>query len=181
MSGFRVAAVRPFEEVKPELLEKGLFVLLIGATQIPPHIAMMIHGGIYSLSVKGKKRNVSSNKYLKALKAKGTQILLIEIVPKVTDNAELLTSLNATFNSAPTLGNGVATCLWPVKSFCSDIFYENFYNVKYVFDLIPKLDRIQGLGAAYHINMENDLDDEGGFKLLVYSMDDIQERLSSLV
>ena len=155
--------------------------MLIGATEIPPHIAMIVHGGIYSLSVKGKKRNVSSNKYLKALKAKGTQILLIEVVPKVTDNAELLTSLNATFNSAPALGNGVATCLWPVKSFCSDIFHENFYRVKYVFDLIPKLSEINGLGAAYHINMENNLDEEGGFKLLEYTMEDIQERLSNLV
>jgi len=146
-------------------LESGFFLCLIGTSKIPPHIALIANGKYYSTSVKGVKLGVDFNFLLKILETKKTPTLFLKI-DELIDQPQL-TEVYANYPKLTTN----ESCLFPIRDYFK---LKNWKvdNWAFVFDLIGDLLIKDKIEIAYHLRMEELLENES-FKLREYTKEDI--------
>jgi len=127
-------------------LNKGLWLVLAGLKDVPPHIALISDAKYYSVSVRNVKAGEPVDKFLKAISRHSLPTLFVAI--KAPLHTEFKSGgLQEIFESYTTLGNGEHTCHWPIRDFFVKAFSHEFANVDLVFEL---------LALAQHNNMLND-------------------------
>jgi hypothetical protein len=119
---------------------KGIYLVLVHAKRIPPHIGLMIDGNYHSLAIKGQEVNVAGNALLKNIGLRKIPTLFIKIKkhPVFSNdhlNERFIDQVKQ-FDKVNAEGN---TCLAPVK-----LFFEEFYaidknEVRLIFDLLDRL------------------------------------------
>lgn len=121
-------------------VKKGIYLVLLHANRVPPHIGMMIDNEYHSLTIKGQELNISGNVLLKSIAVRKIPTIFIKIKKHpVFSNQHLNESFVEQvkmFDQVNAEGN---TCLSPIK-----IFFEEFYaikkeNIRLVFDLLDAL------------------------------------------
>lgn len=127
-------------ELKTALVRKGIFLVLLHANRLPPHIGMMIDFTYHSLSIKGAELNIRGEALLKniSLRKIATVMMRIKKHP-VFSNEHLGECFAEMVRQHESLGAGGNTCLSPVK-----LFFEEFYaidkgKIDLVFDLLAAL------------------------------------------
>jgi len=136
--------VKPLTSIK--VLDKGLWLVLAGLKDVPPHIALILDGKYYSVSVRNVKAGEPVDKFLKAISRNSLPTLFVSI--KAPLHTEFKGGgLQEIFESYTALGNGEHTCHWPIRDFFAKAFSHEFAKVDLVFEL---------LALAQHNNMLND-------------------------
>ncbi|HXB12388.1 MAG TPA: hypothetical protein VNZ45_10405, partial [Bacteroidia bacterium] len=102
-------------------LNNGLWLVLAGLKDVPPHIALISEAKYYSVSVRNVKAGEPIDKFLRAISRKSLPTLFVSI------KAPLHTKfkgggLQEIFESYTTLGNGDHTCHWPIRDFFAKAF-----------------------------------------------------------
>jgi len=121
-------------------VKRGIYLVLLHANRVPPHIGMMIDHTYHSLSIKGREVNVSGDALLKNISLRKIPAVFVEIEkhPVFSDShlSESFAEQVMSFDKVNTEGN---TCLSPVR-----LFFEEFYaidkrKISLVFDLLREL------------------------------------------
>ncbi|MES2593330.1 MAG: hypothetical protein V4608_15715 [Bacteroidota bacterium] len=121
-------------------LLKGLYITVIHATRIPPHIGMIAGGSYHSLTVKGQDINTSVSALIKNTNQRKIPSLFIKIKPHSTFSDEYLKEHCITnIQQFPRVDVGIATCLSPIKLFFDEVYNLPVNNVNYLFELVPAL------------------------------------------
>ncbi|MFY9307471.1 MAG: hypothetical protein WAQ28_00330 [Bacteroidia bacterium] len=146
---------QPFNETH---LLKGIYIAVIHATRIPPHIGLIIGGKYHSLTVKGQDINTSIEALVKNSFQRKIPSLFIKIKAHPTFSEGYLKEHFITnIQQFPKVDIGVATCLSPIKLFFNEVFDVRVENINFLFELIPVL-YAEGLiehASALFINEKN--------------------------
>lgn len=170
------------------VLKRDIYLVIMYANRIPPHILLSINGKLFSLSVKGHLLDEDMNLYLRTIMKYKIETLFIKlIVPPVFTMEQLHKTVTQITLSYPRIEPGLTlpdgsqvTCLAPVKEFCNNIYHTDTAGVSFIFDLLPRLEKQGVIGCSYHLNMEKDLLPENNFALNIYSMFEVNENIHTL-
>jgi len=139
-------------------LTKGLWLLLVGVHESPPHIALISGGKYYSLSNRKVDCGTPLERFMNVLERKQVPALFIRLeigeqpqIPKWGLNSaiqspfrgldlniekKINSQLRNIYKNLQPLGNTKQTCLSPIKEFFSEHISTDFASVNYVFELL---------------------------------------------
>lgn len=120
--------------LSPEEVQSGLWLVMAGVDDIPPHIALINDGLYYSVSAKKVETGVPIANFFKAISRKSVPTLFVQI--KESPHLGGVRGAVGAFQKYLTLGNGDHSCLWPVRDVFAEIFSKKYKNASLVFELL---------------------------------------------
>ncbi len=157
---------KPFNE--NELL-KGVYMVVINATRIPPHIGLIIEGKYHSLNIKGQDINTPVAALAKNSMQRKIPSLFIKIKPHYTfSDTYLKEHFITNVQQFKRVDVGIATCLSPVKLFFEEVYNVPMDKINYLFELIPVLYKEQLIEAVSSLFIN-----EQDYTLPIYTMNEI--------
>jgi hypothetical protein len=180
MNDYRINNIVSFPENSEgcALLDSGIFIIVLHAKKTPPHLAISINGLAFSLTVNGPKLDWKCKDLLKLVVSKKIKILFFQLgkIPP-SYSAEKLFSI-AKGHTLYHLEADIhrATCLYPLKCFCSSVYRMNMDKVQFIFDLLPRLYERSIIEACYHQNMKEDIVN-GTYYLGKYTMKEVDNMI----
>lgn len=164
---------KPFRE---EDLLNGIYIAVIHATRVPPHIGMIINKKYHSLTVKGQDINTSPEALIKNTIQRKIPSLFIKIhAHNSFSNTYLAEHLITNIQQFPRVDVGVATCLSPVKLFFEEAYNVPMRNINYLYELLPVLE-LYGLIE----NISSMFIDETKYQLPFYTDKEINEGIKQV-
>ncbi len=156
MSTFEIANIKPLPN--DELLNFGIYLHIVNATTIPPHLVLSINGKVFSLSTKGPVLDGNMEQNLRFLKYKKVKTLFVKLkLPPLVTQEDLLHKIRMITSAYPRVDVGVATCLTPIKDFCKKIYETDASGVQLIFDLLPRLSDKELVEDVFHLHLAADL------------------------
>lgn len=177
---YKISNILPANEA---ILMHDVFLILLYANRIPPHLLVSVNGKIFTLSVKGATVDGALPSLLTLIRRKNIETIFIRLaLPPLFSLEQLKEEIRNCTLAYPRADIGIATCLTPIKDFCHTIYDTELKNVNLIFDLLPKLQERNAMKDCYQINMEKHLSGSS-FALDIYQVNDVYEaiRKSSLV
>ncbi|MCW3101906.1 MAG: hypothetical protein JWO09_346 [Bacteroidetes bacterium] len=155
-----------------ELL-KGLHLVVLHASRIPPHIGLIAGKSYHSLTIKGHETDHSIEALLKNIRMRKIPSLFIKIKPHPTFSEDFLKEhFIQDVQQFPKVSVGGATCLSPVKLFFEKTYGVPVDDVNYLFELLPVLEQNNMIEQASALNIK-----EGAFDLPVYDLKQIHSEI----
>lgn len=179
-TGYKISNVLPATEA---VLMNEVYLVLLHATRVPPHLLVSVNGKIFTLSVKGATVDGELPALITLIRRKNIETLFIRLaLPPLFTLEQLKKEIRNCTLAYPRADIGIATCLTPIKDFCHSVYETGSRNVNLIFDLLPKLQERNAMQGCFHLNMEKHLSGSS-FALDMYEVNDVYEaiRRSSLV
>jgi len=159
---------------KSEQLNNGIYLVVMHANRIPPHIGMVINGYYHSLSIKGQDIKTPVEALIKNIKLRAIPSLFIEI--KQTDSYNDIYLMNRFIESVkqfPKVDVNVATCLSPIKLFFDEVYDISTNEINYLYELLPLLEDNSLIKSSCSLFI-----DEKKYELPFYTMDNIHQEIN---
>jgi hypothetical protein len=159
-------------------VKKGIFVILLHASRVPPHIGLIINGNYHSLTLKGTEPDVDAAILLRSIQQNKTESIFFEIKEHpVFSNDYLKDVFKEILKKYPKIVAGEVTCLSPVSD-----FFEEFYAVlkekdDIIYKLIHKLNENGFISKAFLVNLwyENGL-----VKIPIYNTAQLEQTIKAI-
>lgn len=161
-------------------LERGTWIMLYHVNQVPPHLVLIHDGNYYSLSVKGTKIAEPLESLIRNIQTKQHQCLAFSIDLSSSEIQNKSSLLKKYFEHFEEPEAGVITCLFPIRSALTELLNRYFERCEFVFELYKELKKYNLILNAVQINMNDLLDENGGFHLTVYQREDIDACIDRL-
>ena len=179
-SFYKISNLFPADDV---VLKNDVYLVLLYATRVPPHLLISVNGKIFTLNLTGASVDGELSALLTLIRKKRIETIFIRLsLPPLFTIEQLKEEIRNCTLAYPRVDIGIATCLTPIKDFCHTIYDTETKNVNLIFDLLPKLQERNAMKDCYHLNLEKYLLNDS-FSLNVYQVNDVYEaiRNSSLV
>ena len=177
MSQFKIANIKPL--LHDEFLNSGIYLHIVNATTVPPHLVLSINGKVFSLSTKGPSLDGNMEQTLRFLKFKKVKTLFVKLkLPLLVTQEDLLHKIRLITSAYPRVDVGMATCLTPIKDFCNEVYFTNTNDVQLIFDLLPRLSDQELVEEIYHLHLEDDIK-ENSLLINKYSVFEVNECIYS--
>lgn len=174
ISSFKISNIHSASD---SLLEKDVYLIVIHAAQIPPHLAVAVNGKLFTLTVKGATIDGELSPLLRLIRKKSIETIFIKLaVPSLFTLDQLREEIRKHTLAYPRVDVNIGTCLNPIKDFCSTIYETEIKNVNFLFDLLPQLYGQNIISSCYHLNLDRYLLGNS-FYMNKYSMNDIYESI----
>lgn len=159
--------------LNPGDLQKGIYIVVLHATRIPPHIGLIIDKEYHSLTIKGQDCNTPLDALLRNITQRKIASLFIKINSHpVFSNSYLSEHFILNVKQFTRVDTGIATCLSPLKLFFDEVYNVSMEDVHFLYDLLPVL---------YSKELINSIDslfiDEPIFQLPYYTLTEINEEI----
>ena len=177
-SSYKISNLLPATEA---VLMNDVYLVLLYATRIPPHLLVSVNGKIFTLSVKGATVDGELPALLKLIRKKSIETVFIRLqMPLLFTIEQLRDEIRNCTLAYPRADIGIATCLTPIKDFCHTVYDTETKNVNLIFDLLPKLQEKNALKDCYQMNLQPI---SNNFEIRNYEVNDVYEaiRNSSLI
>jgi len=174
-----------------EKLGSGLWLVLVGINEIPPHIALISEGKYYSLSARKVDCGTSLERLTNTLERKQIPTLFVNIEEKTTESANAIASsdnyrgeaipvksLQKIYKDLQPLGNSENTCLSPIKDFFAECYSREFTRISYVFELLALCEKKGLLKECLSLYAENT--NSNRITLPKYTMAQIRNKINTL-
>ncbi len=172
-------------------LDKGLWIVLAGVNETPPHIALISDGKYYSVSTKKVDNESPAEIFIQALNRKKIPALFIgiktgsnviirnETRPNGSSGRAILPNLLfEIYKDLQPLGVHNETCLSPIKEVFKQYFSPEFTEVNYVFELLALAEKKGLLENCISLNCVTP--NSNVITLPKYSMAQIRNRINQL-
>lgn len=150
-------------------LSKGLYIAVIHATRIPPHIGIIVDKTYHSLSIKGQDINTPIAALIKNSSVRKIPTLFIKIKSHPTfSDIYLREHFITNVQQFERVDVGVATCLSPIKLFFEEVYGVSMKDINYLYELLPLLESkglIESVSSLYV--------DENNYQLPIYTNKEI--------
>lgn len=161
------------------LLSNDVYLVVLYASRIPPHLAVSVNGKLFTLTVKGATVDGELKALLTLIRQKRIEAIFIKLaVPSFFTLDQLKNEIRKYTLAYPRVDIGLATCLAPIKDFCSEVYEADMQKVNFLFDLLPELYKRNVVSSCYQMNLDRYLVNNE-FHLSLYSMQDIYEGIRS--
>lgn len=170
---YKIIVNKSFNE--PELL-KGLYIAVIHATRIPPHIGMVIDKKYHSLSIKGQDINTSVAALIKNSTIRKIPSLFVKIKSHPTFSGVYLREHFITnIQNFNRVDIGIATCLSPLKLFFEEVYNIPMGDINYLYELLPALESSGLIESITSLNV-----DPENYQLPIYSDKEINAEIEQV-
>jgi len=182
MSEYTFQNINHLGEEAAEQLSTGVHIILFNPTSPPPHLLILVHGSVFSLSVTGPRVNWALAELLRTVGTKKIPSLFISlkepqsIVVKDTDVKEFIHDLTVIHPGATA---NEASCLFPIMEFCKSVYNIDISNVKVIFDLLDQLEGKNLIESFSHLNMDKWIED-GAFHIERYREEEVNDMITNL-
>ncbi len=163
MYSFEVSSVK---KLHPEEVMHGIYLWILHADKIPPHIGISKNGFYFSLKVTGKDEHFPVEKLIRLLNRKKIASLVI----KTSENSIRFKRLSDVFDNYQSVENDGHTCLTPI----SEIYFSEPKDL-ILSELLNLLNEAGVMEEIYGIHLP-----ESYRGILFYERKDIQNRLNHL-
>jgi len=160
--------------------QNRLFLLILNATNKPPHLVIIINNKVFSLTVKGVQMGDSMNSLFKLINQKKIKTLFIEL--NFPSDYFIENSLNKMKNILLNYNQikiEKITCLNPLKDFFEQEYHIESQKPNFIFELLPLLFQKKIIKNVFHKNMEFDLEN-GNYYFQKYTMKEVNENIKIL-
>lgn len=162
------------------VLKNDIFLVVLYAARIPPHLAVSVNGKIFTLSVKGATVDGNLDSMFALIRKKNIETIFIKLsVPEIFSIQDLYNEIKKYTLSYPRVDIGIATCLTPIKDFCATVYEPKMKQVNFVYELLPMLYEKNIVTNCYQLNLDY-LMSNGKFEIKKYSMNDIYEGIRAV-
>jgi hypothetical protein len=164
------------EFANTEALAKNCWLVILHASRIPPHVALMINGNYNSLTIKERELDIDLAALLKTISQKKIESLFIKIEkqPVFSEDYQLQV-FQEQLKQFTAVKPGEATCLSPVK-----LFFQEFYAVrnddKLLFEFIEELANNNYISDVIGLNIKN-REENNIFTFSSYTAEELQNRI----
>ena len=165
-----------------DLLSEGVHIILFNPTVPPPHLLILVHGSVFSLSVSGPRVNWALSELLNMVARKKIPTLFISL----KEPASVLikdTSVKEVIHDLTVAHKGVtaneASCLFPIMEFCKTVYNIDISKVKVIFDLLDQLNDLSLVTRLSQLNLDNWIED-GVFRISRYGEEEVNEMITNL-
>lgn len=146
--------------------DRGIFLWVLHADKIPPHIGISKNGAYFSLKVSGKDEALPVRRVLQLLRSKEIATLMV----KTSENSILCKELSTVFDRYERAGTNGFTCLTPV----TEIYFSEPRDL-ILSELLNLLNESGVVETVYGANLPS-----GFAGIPAYGRSDIQKRLDDL-
>ena len=161
-----------------------VYLVLLYATRIPPHLLISINGKIFTLNISGPSVDGELPALLKLIRKKNIETVFIRLaLPPLFTLDQLSKEIRSCTLAYPRVDIGIATCLTPIKDFCHTVYDTESKNVNLIFDLLPKLQEKNAMKDCYQMNLHlipspSPLEEGGSsFDIKIYQVNDVYEAI----
>ena len=164
------------------LLSDAVHIILFNPTTPPPHLLILVHGAVYSLSVSGPRVNWPLTDLLEMVAKRKIQTLFISlkepqsVVVKDTEIQEFIHDLTVVH---PGVKANEASCLFPIMEFCKTVYNIDISKVKVIFDLLDQLKYKKVVYKLSHLNMSKWIED-GAFHIERYGEEEVNQMITNM-
>lgn len=174
MVDFQILDLLP---LKDEQLQEGVYLLIMNARTVPPHLLLTVSGKVYGISTKGPSFDQSVGVYLNLIKKKNIESVFVKLkLPAVYTDEQMLSSVRSIVKAYPRVDIGAATCLSPIKLFMNQMYSTEVHDVHLIFDLLPKL-KSQGVIEGYYQKNLDDAMKKGELLMKRYTVFEVNEAI----
>ncbi|HEV7232331.1 MAG TPA: hypothetical protein VGO45_13435 [Bacteroidia bacterium] len=174
----KTAYIPEVAHAEPADLRKGIFLVILHASRIPPHIGMLFNGAYHSLNVKGRDIAVPLEALLKNITLRKLPALFVEVKTDSQNQGLMSEAFISQVQRFNRVDVGVATCLSPIRLFFEERLHLNVSDIHYLWQLIPLLQEKEIIGKAYGFFLQTDPDQ--GFCLPQYTMEEINKGIEQV-
>ena len=101
-----------------EFLNNGIYLHIVHATTVPPHLVLSINGKIFSLSTKGPSLDGSMEQNLRFLRFKNIKTLFVKLkLPLLVTQNDLLKRIRTIVSAYPRVDIGIGVVYLVAKIF----------------------------------------------------------------
>lgn len=150
---------------------KGLYLVLLNAHRVPPHLGLVSNGLSYSLTFRGPEE-VSVESLLRVIHNRKIPSLFIALDDLKSKRKIENQNIKETFFNYHHVEAGEVTCLFPIKEACSKIFQKDFSQAGKVYELIENLSGQHLVSDVCEFYLESFLTGSS-FSIKRYTVEDI--------
>jgi hypothetical protein len=158
---------------------KGLWIVVLHAKRIPPHVGLLFNGVYFSLNLKGVEKNIDLPILLRTIDLQSIKSVFFKIKKHPVFSVEYLKEVFENDLSAYQKVTNESTCFKPVKLFFEEHYLFCSKPLNYLFELFPQLidNEMVEKTVALHLSkeIENNL-----FTFNTYNKDDISDKLAKI-
>jgi len=168
----------PLNTLDESALSKGIYICILHAKRIPPHIGIIINGFYHSLTIKGAEPNVELKPLLKTIQQKKIASYFLKIVPHPVYSISYLNDVFLEIlKEYPNITSNSSTCLTPLKLFFNEYYALNSSANDIIYSFLSRLNNNNFILEAYSLNLtsENNM-----VEIPVYSQDELNSKIKDI-
>jgi len=174
MSDFKILDLEPYLKGQ---LDEGVYLLILNARTVPPHLLLTVAGKVYGISTKGPSFDTNVNVYINYVNKNSIESVFVKLkLPVIYTDKQMLDSVRSIVKAYPRVDIGAATCLSPIKDFMSEIYSTEIHDVHLIFNLLPRL-KSQGIIEGYYQLNLDDAMAKGELSMKRYSVFEVNEAI----
>lgn len=159
-----------------KISSKGIFIVILYANKVPPHIGLCLHDNFFSLKVSGAEI-ISKEALFRSIQIKKIPSLFVRLNANYGEENLLLMSKNI-FESSHALDENTS-CLDPIKEWSEYVFSINSNGINSIHDLMPLLKEKDVVMESYGFHLA--ITAENTYEIEYYGKNEIRARINQLI
>lgn len=167
------------EKTDTSKFQKGLWIVIINAARIPPHIGLLFNGSYSSLYIKGVEKDIDIAVLLRTIEMQSIKAVFVKVSNHPVFSIGFLREHFLHEVEKYEKVSAENTCFKPVRTF----FQENYAlwnnEIEFLYQLFPALYSNSMIDYAMGLNIDEVLKDDA-FVLKAYSNKEIENKLNEI-
>jgi len=161
-------------EADEKRLMHGSYLIVLQAVRVPPHLLMAVDGRTWSISVSGQLPGEPLEKLFAYINRKQVPTIFSELrLPAGISALAFSGLLDDAVAKYPEVHANSVTCLHPIREVAAQVFGEEAEKARFIFELIPALEKSHAIGMHFGCYVREYLDAIGNLAMPVYSAEDV--------
>ena len=166
----------PTKNFDAPLLKKKLWLVLLHANRIPPHVGLIINGSYNSLTIKGHELDIDVDVLLKTISQKKIESTFIKLIHHPVFSYDYqLQIFKEYIKKYKQVKAFDASCLSPIKLFFQEFYALQLNNDELLFEFLERLHKNNYLEFAQSLNFNLPLN---GIELPTYSIEQLNDKIT---
>jgi hypothetical protein len=160
-------------------LSKGLWIVVLHASRIPPHVGLLFNGSYFSLNLKGVEKNIELAVLLRTIELQSIKSIFIKVKKHPVFSVEYLKEVFENDLSNYQKVTAETTCFKPVKLFFEEHYLFCSHPINFLFELFSPLLKNEMIEKTIAMNLTEEII-KSTFTFNAYTAEDIKDKLASI-
>jgi hypothetical protein len=160
-------------------LNKSLWIVVLHACRIPPHVGLLFNENYFSLNLKGVEKNIDLSVLLRTIELQNIKSVFFKVKKHPVFSVDYLKEVFENDLSNYQKVTTDNTCFKPVKLFFEEHYLFCSQPINFLFELFSPLITNEMIEKTIALNLKEEIV-EGNFTFNTYNAKDINDKLASI-
>jgi hypothetical protein len=160
-------------------LNKSLWIVVLHACRIPPHVGLLFNGNYFSLNLKGVEKNIDLSVLIRTIELQNIKSVFFKVKKHPVFSVDYLKEVFENDLSNYQKVTTDNTCFKPVKLFFEEHYLFCSQPINFLFELFSPLITNEMIEKTIALNLKEEIF-EGNFTFNTYNAKDINDKLASI-